>query len=67
MTNKEEFIEAQVVGLTAGVSSNTALAKASGIKTGRGILVDWSFRTDIPDVFAAGDCAEIVTEGEGET
>lgn len=65
MTNKEEFIEAQVVGLTAGVSSNTALAKASGIKTGRGILVDWSFRTDIPDVFAAGDCAEIVTEGEG--
>ena len=65
MTNKEEFIEAQIVGLTAGVSPNTALAKASGIKTGRGILVDWSFRTDAPDIFAAGDCAEIVTEGEG--
>ena len=65
VTNKEEFIEAQVVGLTAGVSPNTALAKASGIKTGRGILVDWSLRTDAPDVFAAGDCAEIVTEGEG--
>ncbi len=65
MTNKEEFIEAQVIGLTAGVSPNTALAKTSGIKTGRGILVDWSLRTDTPDVFAAGDCAEIVTEGEG--
>lgn len=65
VTNKEEFIECQIVGLTAGVSPNIALAKASGIKTGRGILVDWSFRTDTPDVFAAGDCAEIITEGEG--
>ena len=65
VTNKDEFIECQIVGLTAGVSPNTALAKTSGIKTGRGILVDWSFRTDTPDVFAAGDCAEIITEGEG--
>ncbi len=65
ITNKEEFIECEIVGLTAGVSPNIALAKASGIGTGRGILVDWSFRTDRPDVFAAGDCAEIITEGEG--
>ena len=65
ITSKEEFIECQIVGLTAGVSPNIALAKASGIKTGRGILVDRSFRTDTPEVFAAGDCAEIVTEGEG--
>ena len=36
ITNKEEFIEAQIVGLTAGVSPNIALAKASGIKTGQG-------------------------------
>ena len=34
-------------------------------KDGQGILVDWSFKTDVPDVFAAGDCAEIITEGEG--
>ena len=66
VTNKEEFIECQIVGLTAGVSPNVALAKASGVKTGRGILVDWSFRTDTPDVFAAGDCAEIITEGGGK-
>lgn len=65
VTSKDEFIECEIVGLTAGVSPNIALAEASGIKTGRGILVDWGFRTDTPDVFAAGDCAEIVTEGEG--
>jgi NADPH-dependent 2,4-dienoyl-CoA reductase/sulfur reductase-like enzyme len=27
--------------------------------------VDDSLRTNVPDVLAAGDCAEIVTEGEG--
>ena len=63
MTGEGEFIEAQLVGLTAGVSPNTALAEQSGIKTGKGILVDSSFKTAAADVFAAGDCAEIVTEG----
>ena len=65
ITNTGERIECQLVGLTAGVSPNIDLVKESEINTGRGILTDWSFRTNIPDVFAAGDCAEIVTEGEG--
>ena len=65
VTSKEEFIESRIVGLTAGVSPNIALAEAGGVGTGRGILVDRSFRTDTPDVFAAGDCAEIVAGGEG--
>ena len=64
VTSGDEFVESQIVGLTAGVSPNIALAEASGVGTGRGILVDGSFRTDTPDVFAAGDCAEIVAEGE---
>jgi len=54
----------QLVGLTAGVSPNTAVAKDSGIATGRGILVDDQLRTRSEGVFAAGDCAEIVAPGE---
>ena len=65
VTGAGEFVECRVVGLTAGVSPNVSLAAASGIGTARGVLVDRSFRTDIPDVFAAGDCAEMATEGEG--
>ena len=65
ITDKDERIECQLVGLTAGVSPNIALVKDTAIDTGRGILVDWSLRTSAPDVFAAGDCAEIVTEGDG--
>lgn len=58
-------IECQFVGLTPGVSPNTDLVKGSEIETGRGILVDGSFRTSVADVFAAGDCAEIQNQ-EGE-
>lgn len=65
VTGSGEFVECQVVGLTAGVSPNVSLARDAGVGTARGILVDRSFRTDVPDVFAAGDCAEIVAEGEG--
>ena len=64
ITSKDEKIDCELVGLTAGVSPNLDLVRESAIDTGRGVLVDWSFRTNIPDVFAAGDCAEIVTEGE---
>ena len=64
-TGDGERIEAQLVGLTAGVAPNLSAVRDSDIETGRGILVDEHLKTPTPDVFAAGDCAEIVTpEGE---
>ena len=57
-------IACQFVGLTAGVSPNVDLLKGSEIPVGRGILVDQGLRTSIPDVYAAGDCAEIETSEE---
>ena len=60
ITKSGERIECQIVGLTAGVSPNTAICAGSGIETGRGILVDARLQTSAPGVFAAGDCAEIV-------
>lgn len=65
LTDKDDFIECELVGLTPGVSPNIDLVKESPIDTGRGILVDRGFRTNKEDIFAAGDCAEIVTEGDG--
>lgn len=65
VTRAGERIACELVGLTAGVRPNTALAEASEVPTGRGILVDWKLRTRVEDVYACGDCAEIVTEGEG--
>ncbi len=58
ITNKGELIECQFVGLTVGVSPNIDFLKDSSIDTDRGILVDEYLRTNIPDVYALGDCAQ---------
>lgn len=64
ITKDGQKIECGFVGLTAGVSPQTALADGAGIKTGRGILVDRGFKTDAENIYCAGDCAEIVTGEE---
>ena len=41
-----------------GVRPNTELIKEAGGEVNRGIAVDECGRTSLPDIFAAGDCAE---------
>lgn len=53
-----EEIPCDVVGLTAGVSPNIDFIKGSEIETNRGVLVNRYLETNIPDVYAIGDCAE---------
>ena len=57
-TDKGETIECSVVGLTAGVTPNIDFLKNSGIELGRGVKVNRFLETNIPDVYAIGDCAE---------
>ena len=58
VTDKGETIECDYVGLTAGVSPNISFLKESGLGLGKGILVNRYLETNIPDVYAIGDCAE---------
>jgi len=53
-----EEIPCNVVGLTAGVSPNIDFLKDSEIETGRGVKVNRYLETNVPDVYAIGDCAE---------
>ncbi|MBU2939144.1 FAD-dependent oxidoreductase [Lacinutrix sp. C3R15] len=53
-----EEIACNVVGLTAGVTPNIDFLKTSKIELGRGVLVNRFLETNIPDVYAIGDCAE---------
>jgi len=53
-----EEIPCDVVGLTAGVSPNIDFIKDSAIETGRGVKVNRFLETNIPDIYAIGDCAE---------
>ncbi|HEY4616754.1 MAG TPA: FAD-dependent oxidoreductase [Flavobacterium sp.] len=58
VTDKNETIACQIVGLTAGVSPNIDFLKNSGIELGRGVKVNRFLETNIKDIFAIGDCAE---------
>ena len=58
VTDKEEIIECQIVGLTAGVTPNIDFLKNSGIQLGRGVKVNRFLETNIKDIYAIGDCAE---------
>ncbi len=50
---------------SAGIRSQIALAQEAGLEIGRAIKVDHQLRTSDPDIYAAGDCAELdgVTPG----
>jgi len=54
-----EKISCGYVGLTAGVSPNITFLKETGLEIGRGIKVNDNLETNITDVYAIGDCAEL--------
>ena len=60
ITGNGEEIKCQFVGLTAGVSPSIEFLKDSGIKTNRGVLINEYLETSIPNIYAAGDCAEFI-------
>ncbi|HET7625880.1 MAG TPA: FAD/NAD(P)-binding oxidoreductase [Verrucomicrobiae bacterium] len=51
--------ELKVDGVVAGIGiePNIDLARAAGLKTGNGVIVDEFLRTSHPEIFAAGDVA----------
>ncbi|MBP1840606.1 NAD(P)/FAD-dependent oxidoreductase [Formosa algae] len=53
-----EEIPCNVVGLTAGVAPNIDFLRESDIEIGRGVKVNRFLETNLPDIYAIGDCAE---------
>ena len=51
-------VPANMVLVSCGVRANSAIAAAAGAKLGRAIIVNDRMETSLPDVYAAGDCAE---------
>ena len=59
ITNKGDEIPCQFVGLTAGVHPNIAFIKDTEIEAQKGILVNEFLQTNIEDIYAIGDCAQL--------
>ncbi len=59
ITNKRAY-KADLVVLSAGIRPNTSFLEGSGIDMFKGtILTDAQGRTNMPDIYAAGDCAMV--------
>ena len=53
-----EVIPADLVVVSCGVRANTALAQQAGIEVDRAVVVDERMETNLPGVYACGDCAQ---------
>ena len=59
LTKAGETIDCQFVGLTVGVKPNIAWLKESpAIATDKGVLVNEFLETNVPNIYATGDCAQ---------
>ncbi len=64
-TRNGDEIACDFVGLTVGVHPNIDWLKDSDISVNKGVLVNEFLQTNIPDVYAIGDCVERQYELEG--
>lgn len=53
-----EILDADCLVISTGVNPNIDFLQGSGINISRGVMVDSHLRTNFPDIYAAGDCAE---------
>ena len=60
------MLPCEVVVMAAGVRPNTTFLEGSGIEMNRGtIVVDKTMKTNLPDIYAAGDCVQITNRITG--
>lgn len=57
---------ADAIAVCIGVRPNIAFLKDSGIEMGRGIFVDERMQTNLPGIYAAGDCCEAIEVQSGK-
>ncbi|MDR3564199.1 MAG: FAD-dependent oxidoreductase [Negativicutes bacterium] len=56
----ERVIGCDMVVMAVGVKPNSHLAVLAGLKTNRGVIVDEHLQTSDPDIYTAGDAAEVI-------
>lgn len=59
LTNNNETIKCQMVAYAVGIRPRLELAQTSGLGIERGVLVNEYMQANQPDVFAAGDVAQV--------
>jgi NAD(P)H-nitrite reductase large subunit len=65
-TKAGEHVPCQVLAVAIGVRPRVDLGKQSGLVMNKGINVNEYLQTSMPDVYAAGDCAEVFDPTSGK-
>jgi NAD(P)H-nitrite reductase large subunit len=60
-----QSLEVDLVISATGVRPNVGFLQGSGVATDAGILVDAAMQTNVPGLYAAGDCAQAEEFGTG--
>jgi len=67
ITKNGEHIKCKTLAVAIGIQPRIELAVNAGLKTDRGILVDEYLQTSSPDIFAAGDVAQVYDPYSGKS
>jgi NAD(P)H-nitrite reductase large subunit len=62
-----EHLEADLVISATGVKPNIGFLEHSGVRCLVGVLTDETLQTNVPGIYAAGDCAEAFDKVSGKT
>ncbi len=66
-TTTGDFVPCHILAVAIGVRPRVDLARQAGLQLARGILVNEHMQTSAPDVYAAGDAAEVYDPRSGRT
>lgn len=66
-TKDNHVIRCDMVGIAIGVRPRKEMAEASGLNAGRGIIVNETLQTNYPDIYAAGDVAQLFNPLTGQS
>jgi nitrite reductase (NADH) large subunit len=65
-TQTGAVVPCDLLAVAIGTQPRIEVAQQAGLETGRGIWTDDTFQTSHPDIFAAGDAAEVLDPATGK-
>jgi nitrite reductase (NADH) large subunit len=67
ITTNDEFIRCQILGIIDKLQPNIDFLNESGVNTENGILVNDRMLTNVDNIYAAGDVAQLLTATDNKT
>ncbi|MGH9266630.1 MAG: FAD-dependent oxidoreductase, partial [Acidimicrobiales bacterium] len=67
LKGSDQIVEGELLGVSTGISPNVEFLEGSGVAMNRGVPVDEHMATNLPNVYAGGDIAEVMDPASRRT